>query len=506
MTVIDESDTPAEIDRLLTRHPEFGDGAAIERRNLARLRVGLTALGACRPDLAPAAAAMAAADNAILRPLLRDPVVRNAFEAALQEDGCRAVLGPGPDLTRFLPTDDPAPADDPHPAGTGPSQRHAGPVQHAWPGLGPAWVWTDIANDSDPFRARLWELLARSFPSPTAVAPIAPTPESLAGLRQGAELLSALMPQVASQVLARIGLVVLASDDSLDGPLYSKAGGDGFPATIFIAPQQLRNPWDAAGTILHEGLHLVLFEIIRCGALVFERTDPEADVVPIPWRVARWSVMRVLFALHVYVHTVLFQAASRNAEPWIRDQYGEPPPGAAVSIPTRGLEGAQRYATPLARASYLGEQLERRFAHLLTPYGRQFTMWLVDALERIAPGVRAAWSAADESASSAPRAATGAMADAGRYRAVEPTGALSLADQRRLVLGTASPPRVHWLNLSSWLIFALCDGRDYATLRAGYTEAVAGAVGPEEAGRQFQSGLRQLVEAGLVQADGAAGR
>jgi hypothetical protein len=282
-------------------------------------------------------------------------------------------------------------------------------------------------------------------------------------------------------VLGNIGVVGLAREDGADGPLHSVSGGDPFPATVFLAPEKLHNVWDAAGALLHEGLHLTLFEIIRCGAVVHDHVDTRSDIVPIPWRRERWSLMRVLFALHVYVHLAVFHGLARAADADVRARFGEPPADAAFSRPT---VGGGRFATPAHRARHLAAELGRRL-DLCTEYGRDLIAWLVNALDRA--------SAAQPDRSTR------------TFRAVPPVAAVALADQRRLVVSLTDPPRVRWLNLSAWLVYSLCDGRDEAAIRTEYTESVADVMPRAEALRQVDAALPALVDEGLVVARSTGG-
>lgn len=61
------------------------------------------------------------------------------------------------------------------------------------------------------------------------------------------------------------------------------------------------------------------------------------------------------------------------------------------------------------------------------------------------------------------------------------------------------PPALHGLNLTSWLVFSLCDGRDEDSIRSAYRDAVASAGGPGAASGAFDSALSQLARLGLIQ-------
>jgi hypothetical protein len=461
---LNHSDRWADVERLLGTDPEYGDGAAIEQRALARLRVGLTMLADLRPERSQAVRRCAEASDLDLRAMSRDPVLRNAFETDLQTVAAHADGGSL--LHKYLPAE----------GGYAVSRRVGGTDNTAWRSSGSAWVWTEVTRRSgDPVAERLRFLFDQQFPDSSATVPIEASAAELTMIECAADLLTKLMPTVASSVLGNVGMVGLARDDRSDDPLHSVSGGDHFPATIFVARESLENVWDAAGLLLHEGLHLVLFEIIRCGAVVFDHVDSQAEIVPIPWRREAWSLMRVLFALHVYVHLAVFHDAARSADAEIRQRFGEPPPDAAVS---RASTDAARFSTPEQRARYLAAQLMLR-SDLFTVYGRNLVAWLTGALDLLAP------AASDDRL-------------AATFQAVDPVAAVSLPEQRRLVVALADPPRVRWLNLSSWLLYALCDGRDAAAIREEYAASVADVVPRAEALRQVDAALSTLLDEGMV--------
>jgi hypothetical protein len=256
--------------------------------------------------------------------------------------------------------------------------------------------------------------------------------------------------------------------------MHSASGGDPFPATVFIAPEELEDPWYTAGALLHEGLHLLLFEVIRCGAMVVDSVELDDLVISIPWRQGDWSVVRALFALHVYTHIALFDEAARYAPEDLRAAYGEPPETIADSDST----GVVGYRTAASRARHLADALQAR-PDLLTLYGREFVDWLAGVLDDLVPDERNVWPL-------------------GKFQAVKPTAAVHVPDQRRLVLAIAERGSLLWLNTASWLIYALCDGRDAESICEEYSAVVDPLMPREEAERQVGAGLSELVSAGLV--------
>jgi hypothetical protein len=61
------------------------------------------------------------------------------------------------------------------------------------------------------------------------------------------------------------------------------------------------------------------------------------------------------------------------------------------------------------------------------------------------------------------------------------------------------PPGLHGLNLTSWLVMELCDGRDDAMLTSAYAEIVRRSGGLGDAPGALEWALRQLSELGLIE-------
>lgn len=471
-------------DQVLGTDPRFGDPAAIRARTMARYRLGLTMLARRHPDAGTALADLARREDAQLIAMLLDPVLANAFE----DDMARLETGTGggSSLGHLLAAG----------AGTGPggpSAAVAGHPRPLWPERGPAWLWFDPDAASDgPVAARLRHLYGQTFPGGTAT-PVPATDALHEAVRRGADLLTALLPGAGGGVLPHVGLVGFARGGSDEEQLYSVSGGDPLPSAIFLAPEQLDDPWLAAELLLHEGLHLKLFDVVRSGALVAD-TDRQ---VPIPWRTGSWTLVRVVFALHVYAHLVLFRAAAVAAGADLREEYGPPPVDDTVDEPTPGSPAAARgtHLTTLERATYLAEQAGAAHADGLTPDGRRFVGWLVDAVAALAPTIRPRGAAHRPAA--APR---DVRPLAGGYRRVEPAVACLLPEQGRLLVMTDEQPRARWLNGHAWLLYALCDGRDTAAIERGYRTALPGTVPAATAAAHLRDGLADLVECGLVTA------
>lgn len=470
-----------QIDRILGTDPQFGDAGAIEARNIARYRLGLTVLARRFPEAADRFERLGKADDAALRPYIYDPVLRNAFEddlVALENHR----QDPGK-LARHLTEDDLDVGD-----GLGPCERLMSPQYRPWADRGVGWVWTEPRPEAGrlPLAERLEELKEGTFVDMRGARRVTPEPAHLAGLSRGAELLAELLPYAGAGVFPHISLVGLARGESDDGELYSLSGGDPLPSALFVAPEHLSDPWMTAEILLHEGLHLKQFDVLRTGSLV---ADP-GHQVEIPWRLTSWSLTRVLAALHVYSHMVLFFAAAAEAPAGLRERFGAPPTTEDVGVPTPGSRAAVEggYDTSAERAGYLGRQALEVHGSALTPAGRRFVEWLLEAVAPLAPGVRASAPAVAVSASGElPELAVRG------YRKVEPVAVCPLPEQRQLLAFAPESARFHWLNEQAWLIYALCDGSSSADLEAAYAAQVGGA-----ADNRLTVGIAGLVAAGLI--------
>ncbi|MCC5575796.1 hypothetical protein IMZ11_09105 [Microtetraspora sp. AC03309] len=472
-----------DIDLELGSDPQFSVAEAIEERNLARYRLGLRVLARRHPHAAERLGRLHAAGDAELRPLMYDPVLRNAFENDMTF--LERQAGEPSAFTAFLELGVADVLD-----GVGPCERLTRPRVRPWPERGPSWVWTELApvtGADEKMAGRLEELLAGTLLRESSGHRVTPDADMIAGVARGGELLAQLLPHAGAGVLRHISLAGFLRDEGVEGVLNSLAGGDPIPSAFFMAPERTEDPWVAAETLFHEGLHLKLFDVLRTGSLA---RDPDV-LVPIPWRVQPWSLTRVLFALHVYAHLLLFRAAAAQAGPELRGRYGAPPSTEFVDRPTPGSQAAEKgeFTTSAERAAYLGQQAYSVHGHLLTAEGRRFIRWLLGALEPIAPGILPEQRPTD--ADEGPQEK--AELDPRGYRRAVPVEACPLPEQRQLLAVSPEPPRFRWLNGHAWLIYALCDGGDLSTLREGY----ARAAGPRSAAG-LERGVEELLTAGLI--------
>ncbi len=482
-------------DSALGTDANFGDSVKIQARNLARYRLGMAMLAERKPERADLLRRTIGLDDNNLLALLFDPALRNAFEDELTRLENGAPAGDG--FTDLLARASVGGLD-----GMGPCERLTEPYRRAWPDRGRAWVWTGLSQDpaaDATFRTRLEWLYNGTFTGSAPPTPIAATDEMCRALWDGADLLCELLPASGAGVLPHVALVGFATDERPDGQLYSLSGGDPLPSALFMAPNQLDDPWTTAEILLHEGLHLKLFDVLRSGSLA---ADPELQV-PIPWRGAPWTFVRVLFALHVYVHLLVFQAAAATASDDLVKRFGPPPQSENMDAPTPGSPAAVHgtHLTSLDRARYLAEQAESVHAQSLTAQGRRFVGWLLDAIENVVPGFRT-WSVRPDAAAAPAAAAPAPEVLTGHFRRVEPAISVALPDLGQLLVMTHEVPKTNWLNSHAWLVYSLCDGGEVSAIEEQYRRRLSEARGRtgSDLAANVHRGLRDLAAAGLITA------
>ncbi|WP_236246714.1 MULTISPECIES: PqqD family protein [unclassified Streptomyces] len=473
---------------MLVADSRFGDSRAIEARNLGRFSLGLRLLAEADAPHTQVLLGISELAPGRMLPLLGDPVLRNAFEADLAtlEHAIARPFVLGELLAQVVD----------EPGDLGPCARMATPLVRPWPETGPAWVWTELIQEPGlpgDLAVRLRRLYDAGVEAESFSAPVVPSAEMCRQLERGADLLTRLLPQVGPSALRHVQLVGLTRATSADGPLNSMSGGDPLPATILMSPERLSDPWKAAETLLHEGLHLKFFDILRTCSLI-TNVDQE---VRIPWRVAPWALKRVMAALHVYVHMPLFQVAARQAGPDIRAVFGDPSEGDDVDEVTPGTEAALNgtYATPLDRAFFLAGQVADLSDSHLTPDGRRFAGWLLDALTALRGG-------ADGDRSRRPGVPPTPAPRPVFHRTLvlrrtDNTLAQPLPDYGQLLLANTDTAAFHWLNARSWLIYSLCDGRrDVGEVTSVYAQRTGVDAGTAPA--HVAAGMAELGAAGLL--------
>ncbi len=472
----------AEAEQVLASHPDFGVTDLIWRRASARLRFALEVLGERLPGVAEVLPGLAAEGS--LPHVVRDPVVRMATEAALQRlrtgqlrppDALEQVLR---HAAAFAQPD----ADRACAQSGVPAQREEGCGLRAGPG-GRIWV-LGFPDSPGLLPGLLAKACADNFIEQSGrTGELNPgTARTVELVNQACEVLAALLPVLGLEAIGHVTGLGMVTADGDEGAMLSAAGGAPVPGIIVIRPGELERPWDAAGRILHEALHLKLFDISVCSALIADLDT----VVEVPWRPVRWEIRRVLAACHVYAHMAVFHAAVRARGHRFAGRFGEPPANPGVSS-----SGSDSYAHAQDRLRYLAGQLTGPLAGHLTPAGRRFVGWQLSA---VAPLI--GWQPEAQLAGRPP--APRSHPPAG-YRRVN--GVVARPDQQAGALLVFNSERgvLHVVNLAVWVAFQLCDGRNLAALRHSYAEVVASKLTAPQAARHLDAALAQLREAGLIE-------
>ncbi|CAM3579144.1 hypothetical protein G4177_09595 [Corallococcus sp. ZKHCc1 1396] len=472
------SDVIQAADRGLVAHPSFGDSPRILAKVLTRYRFGLELFAERLPSLARAVTAVEALDDVDARRIFFDPLVRLTLEQAFSDLEAGRLASPHP-LEEMLPG-----ALEALPLGLCESRM---PSRFRVGTETPKWLW-DVAQRGDAYANALHSAFDGIFlTNPKSGGKLLSPDASAQGkINDSIALLSQLMPHSGASALRHIEAIALLSARLEGGTVLSAAGGDLTPSTIFLSLKDLGNPWDVAGCLLHEGLHMKLFDATRSVSIA---AKPE-ETIQVPWRDVRWSIVRTVFAYHVYVHLALFKAAALSADRSLIERFGDPSAYAsrphAMSVVNNDVRS--RFGRSVDRARYLGEQLLTEWSHLLTPQGRDFVRWLSESL---APVDREVFSKAAGGQADALEGAT--------YRKVNGLRARPSTRGECLMVFSPDAPRLHWLDLNAWLIFELSDGRTFTELERAYLEAIGGRVAPDEARRQLRSGLETLVRSTLVE-------
>jgi hypothetical protein len=463
-------------DRALAVHPFFGDSPRILAKVLTRYRFGLELFAERLPSLAPVVARLETLGDADVRRVFFDPLVRLRMEQAFSDLEAGTLKSPHP-VEELLPG-----ALQALPLGLCESRM---PSHFRVGTETPKWLW-DVAQRSDGYSNALHAAFDGIFQANARSGGKLLSPDAVAQrkINDSLELLSRLLPHSGASALTHIEAIALLSAKLEGGTVLSAAGGDLTPSTIFLSLTDLGNPWDIAGCLLHEGLHMKLFDATRSVSIA---AKPE-ETIQVPWRDIRWSIVRTVFAYHVYAHLALFKAAALSADRELIERFGDPSGYAtrAHAMSVVNNDGGSRYGRSVDRARYLGAQLQTEWAHLLTPQGRDFVRWLNDSL---APVDRAVFNSAPASPAREPAA----------YRKVAGVRVRPSKQGECLVAFSPQAPRIHWLDLNAWLIFELSDGRPFAEMEKAYVEVVGQRVSADEARRQLRSGLEVLVRSTLVE-------
>jgi hypothetical protein len=241
-----------------------------------------------------------------------------------------------------------------------------GPMAHH------GWIWRDEHGDDAPGRAFRHLVLGLY-----GTAPCTPDAAGIERLQDGARLLEELLPWVAPTALQHARVVALVPPSGIFTGVQSSSqlglGG------VFFLRESLGTPWWIAEHLLHESLHLKLYDLHHGHPLVRSNlTVDEVFPVITPWNpprrsgANRWYVWRILVAFHVYVHLSLLSTLAERRAPELQATYG---PQSEML--------ASRQAR--ARARYLGHQLHTGCWHALEPGGQALVDWLHSVLDTLDP-------------------------------------------------------------------------------------------------------------------------
>jgi len=466
-----------DVDQALARHPIFGDSTLILARVLDRYRFGVRLFGERLPDVAAALPALERLSDGEARRVFFDPLVRLALEAAFADLEAGTLASPHR-LEEVLP-----PALGALPLGLCEAR-----MRGRWciSSEEPKWMW-DLDGRDDPHVAALHRAFEGIFEGERGSRGqlIGPDADSRQRVEDAVELVAAVLPHAGAASLRHIDAIALLEARLEGGTVMSGAGGDITPSTVFLSLGELGNPWDIAGSLLHEGLHLKLFDAAQAVAL----TTAPGEMVQVPWRDVRWSMVRAIFAYHVYVHQNLLKAAALSPSHALVARFGHP---SSYSTRPHAMSLVQndetaRFGRAIDRTRYLGHQLATSWSHMLTPGGLELVRWLAACF---AP-IERAWSADSHPEPDGMRM-TYHRAEHVRTQPVERAGFL--------MAFSPATRRLQWLDLNAWLIFELCDGRSGAELERAYLDAV-GDADDGDARRQLRAGLDALVAGGLITRD-----
>lgn len=492
------NDLIKQIDAGLQGHEEFGNSQQIIALNIERYKFALAVLAREDAPLQAVLETVEGLDERASDRLFGDLLVRAELEAAIERiETANAPAGDNSRLLWCLQRSLALPPSSP--------SLSALAMERAFQ-VGPdldgrrIWVW-DLPDRAEPVADALREALRLGFmPGGHCEAQvIRPTPLMVEQLDRACALLQTLAPQVARSVFSHLHSVAIAHMRNERGPMLTASGGDSTPCMIFIAPEELANPWDTAVHIMHEAVHLKLSDMVRTSAAVVEEA-----MVSLPWG-REISVSNCLFAFHAYVHLQLFRTAVEQLGPPLYPLYGAPETYLSRTRPHAMSVVNTASTAPFSRGHqrmvYLGEQFRTVWSPYLTPFARRMVDWLCEAIAPMvdmridAPADAPAAVAAAGPAAPSPRPGDAPAASI-RY-GKNPHLQLRPFEQRGILFASdTTRPQIRKLNTAAWLMFELCDGRDQHELTQAYAQ-ITGVAG-DRAWRTVEPMLGQLVASGMI--------
>jgi hypothetical protein len=355
----------SQIEETLANGRPFGDPDYIWDRLCLhyehRVRVlGDRSAGARRLD-----AALVGTPGGERRRVLGDPAVRIAID--------RSLVQPTPEVGLETILETAAASLAPTAAATPPplAERAAEAFrirEDPWP-----WVWSTARDDDDPLGDFIQHVFTQDVGTLRVSAPDSRTHHMLI---DGARLLSELLPRLAASALSHVHTIVVVDESSSPG--FSSLTHSRLPGIIFLSPNVLKNPWQAAEYLLHEAMHVKFTDLEHTHSLLSADYDPSiSPTVHAPWNraPAGWPINRSLTVLHVYTCLALFFTVVTDRHASLAERYG----------PLRGgPDPAKRTRRSFDRAHYLRRHLALNQGQLDTA-GRLLVRWLGDILRVFDP-------------------------------------------------------------------------------------------------------------------------
>lgn len=234
------------------------------------------------------------------------------------------------------------------------------------------WIWRDEHPD-DAYGRAFRQLITDRY----GMVPGTPDAESIETVTTGARLLEELLPSLAPSVLhhAHVVACVPASRAFFGSSSRPDLGG------MLFVRQSPDSPWWTAEHLLHESIHLKLYDLLDGDTLMPSGggTHVERPVVT-PWNPSRlsganrWHAWRVLAAFHVYVHLALLSTVAERRAAELEAGYGP-------------FSGMIESHCALARARYLSRRLQphARCWDELSPVAQGLADWLCSLLDMLDP-------------------------------------------------------------------------------------------------------------------------
>lgn len=485
-----QSDVIRQLDERLQHHEQFGDSSRIIGRIIERYKFSLQILARQDERLRELAGRIEALGVEPADALFGDLLVRAELEAAISRI---ETTGPASAASESLPwLLGEALASIEQGRGTGVARQAMGRDFVLRP-AGRTWVW-DLPEEPARVRDLLRESIRTGFMpgAESSVEIIRPTPRMVEGLERACALLYRLVPEMARSIFRHLHSIAVANIRGPRGRMLTGSGGDGTPCMIFIDPDELENPWDTAGHILHEGIHLKLSDLIRTGAIV---TDDER--VELPWG-RKTALSNCIFAYHAYAHMQVFREAVQHLGPACHAEFGAPQdydaPAHAMSVVKNDTSAP--FSRAEERLDHLHEQLEGTLAPRVTPYGRALVAWLWDTIRPLRPGAGAPPTARVENTASV-LPSPGRAPSSVRYRQDQGLSLRRSPSTEVLFALDPGSQKIVTFNLAAWLAFELCDGKTEEEILSAYAASLG--LGADRAWAQLAPTLEGLVASGMLE-------